>query len=104
MESSNFSENNCAICLGDFCTSTDKAFVVTKGIASLIEFCKIRGDTLLQDHLERQKKPEPVDSMLVHPKCRCAYVDSKPTKRSSDSAPQQSPKKSKLRSNRSTFK
>ena len=103
MESSNFNENNCVIYLGDFSTSTEKAAVVTKGIPSLTEFCKIRGDTLLKDHFERQNKQEPVGRVLVHPKCRRAYVDPKRAKRSSDSAPQPSPKKPKLRSNQPTF-
>ena len=52
MESSNFSENHCVIGLGGFSTSTEKVTVVSKGIPSLIEFCKIRGDTLLQDDFE----------------------------------------------------
>ena len=87
----------------DFSTRTEKATVETKGIPSLIEFCKIRGDTSLQDHLERRNKQEPVDRVLLHPKCGHAYVDPKRAKRSSDSAPQPSPKISKLRSNQPTF-
>ena len=45
----NFNESNCVICLGDFSTKTGKATVVTKAIPIF------RGDTLLQDHLERQQ-------------------------------------------------
>ena len=52
MESSNFNENNCVIYFGDFSTSIEKASVVKKGTLGLIEFCIIKGDTLLQDHLE----------------------------------------------------
>ena len=103
MESSNFNENNCAICLDDFCTSTEKATLVTKGIPSLIEFCKIRGNTFLQDYLERQNEQDPVGRVPVDPKCRRAYVDPKRAKRSCDSALQPSPKKSKLRFNQPTF-
>ena len=86
MESSNFNENNCAICLDDFCTSTEKATLVTKGIPSLIEFCKIRGNTLLQDYLERQNEQDPVGRVPVDPKCCRTYVDPKRAKRSCDSA------------------
>ena len=98
MESSNFNKNNCVIYFGDFSTSTEKAAVVTKGIPSLTEFCKIRGDTLFQDHLEKQNEQEPVGRMLVHPKSCRAYADPERAKRSSDSAPQPSSKKSILRS------
>ena len=41
--------------------------------------------------------------MLVHPKCRRSHIDPKRAKCSSNSAPQPSPKKSKLRSNQPTF-
>ena len=59
---------------------------------------------MLQDHLERQNEQEPVGRVPVHPKCRRrAYVEPKRVKRSSDSPPQPSPKKSKLRSNQPTF-
>ena len=44
-----FNESNCVIFFGDFSTKTGKATVVTKAIPIF------RGDTLLQDHLERQK-------------------------------------------------
>ena len=77
--------------------------MVTKGTPSLIEFCKIRRDTLLQDHLEIQNKQEPMGRVLVHPKCCRAYIHPKRAKRSSDSAPHPSPKISKLRSNQRTF-
>ena len=96
MESTDFNENNCVICLEDFSTSNDHATVVTKGIPSLIEFCKVRGDASLQDHLERQNEKVPVGRVLVHAKCRHAYVDPKRAKRSSNAAPQTTPKKSKL--------
>ena len=56
-------------------TSTEKATVVMKVIPSLIEFCKVRGDTLLQDHLERQSEQEPVGRMLLYQKYRRTYVD-----------------------------
>ena len=41
--------------------------------------------------------------VLVRPKCRRAYLDPKRTKRLSNSAPQPSPKKSKLRSNQTSI-
>ena len=103
IESSNFKENNCVICLGDFSTRTEKATIVTKGIPSLIDVYKIRGNIRLQDHLERQNEQERVDRVLVRPKCCHAYVDPKPAKRSSDSAAQLSPKKSKPRFNQPSF-
>ena len=87
----------------DFSTSTENATVVTKGIPSLIEFCKVRGDASLQDHLEGQNEKVPVGRVLVHAKCRRVYVDRKRAKRSSNAAPQTTPKKSKLRSNQPTF-
>ena len=68
MELSSFNENNGVICLGDFSASTGKPTIVTKGTPSLIEFCKIKGDTLLQDHLEKQNKQKSVGRVLVHPK------------------------------------
>ena len=85
MESSNFNENNSVTCLDDFSISTEKATIITKGIPSLNDFCKIRVDTLLQDNLERQ---EPVGRVLLHPKYRRVYVDPKRAKCSSDSPPQ----------------
>lgn len=52
-----------------FSTRIEKATVVTKGIPSLIEFRKIRGDALLQDHLERENEQEEVGRVLVHHRC-----------------------------------
>ena len=85
MELNDFNENNCVICLGDFSTSTENATVVTKGIPSPIECCKVRGDASLQDHLERQNEKVPVGRVLVHGKCRRAYVDPKRANRSNGS-------------------
>ena len=55
MESPNFNQNNRVICFVDFSTSAQKETVVTKSIPSPIEFCKIRGDTLLQNHCTKMK-------------------------------------------------
>ena len=56
-------------------TITEKATVVMKVIPSLIKSCKVRGATLLQDHLERQNEQEPVGRMLLYQNCHRTYVD-----------------------------
>ena len=90
--------------LGDFSTGIDTATVVTKGILSLIEYSKQRGDVSLQVHLEKQNGKEPLGGVLVHAKCRRAYVDPKRAKRFKTTGPETSSKKLKLRSNQPTFK
>ena len=80
MDSSDFNEHSCVICLNEFSSCTEEATVVTKGISTLIEYSKLRCDVSLQAYLERQNENNPNGRVLVHAKCRRAYIDPKRAK------------------------
>ena len=68
MDGSDFNEKNCVICKEGFQNSDP--IVVTKGIANLVKFSSLHGDTALEEHLLKQNSTTPPGTVVVHKDCR----------------------------------